>query len=55
MHGILQHIKRCCIQVGYLWKLSECEIAIPEPKLWGWKLGVNAQSYYVPLWEDRET
>ena len=55
IYGILQHIKRCCIQVGYLWKLSECEVTIPDPKPWGWTLGLNTPYYYVPLWQDRET
>ena len=36
--GILQHIKRACIQAGYFWKLSEIEANILEPIEWGWKL-----------------
>ena len=52
IYGILQHIKRCCIQVGYLWKLSECEVTIPDPKPWGWKFGLNTPYYHVPLWQD---
>lgn len=54
-HGILQQIRRSCIQDGYLGRLAECEIEIPDPTRWGWKLGVNAPSYFVPLWQDRET
>ena len=45
-HGILQHIRRCCIQAGYLWRLAQSEIEIPDPKLWGWKLGVNTPKLF---------
>ena len=27
-----------CIQAGYLWKLSEIELLIPDPTEWGWKI-----------------
>ena len=29
-HGILQHIRRRCIQAGYLWRLIKSEIEIPD-------------------------
>ena len=29
--GILQHIKRAYIQVGYSWILSEIETSMPDP------------------------
>ena len=48
--GILQHIKRACIQAGYLWKLCELEIAIPNPIDWGWKR--LADCSFVPRWQD---
>ena len=35
--GILQHIKRACVQAGSFWKLSEIETNIPDPIGWGWK------------------
>ena len=48
--GILQHIKRACIQAGYLWKLCELEIVIPNPIEWGWK--VIPDGFFVPRWQD---
>ena len=35
--GILQHIKRACIQASYFWKLSEIETNIADPTEWGWQ------------------
>ena len=29
-----QHVKRACIQSGYLWKLSHLELDIPDPTSW---------------------
>ena len=49
--GILQHMRRACIQAGYLWKYCECELSIPSPKNWGWKL--NSDSKYVPCWQEK--
>ena len=37
LSGILQHIKRACIQAGYFWKLSEIETNISDPIECGWK------------------
>ena len=34
--AIEQHIRRACIQAGYLWKLSHLELDINDPA-WGWK------------------
>ena len=48
--GILQHIKRACIQAGYLWKLCELETDIPDPTEWGWKPVPGGS--YVPRWQD---
>ena len=47
--GLLQHIKRACIQAGYLWKLCELEIDIPNPELWGWN---GRGESFVPLWQE---
>ena len=47
--AILQHTKRACIQAGYLWKLSEVELKIPDPTEWGWKL--TDEGSYAPLWQ----
>ena len=48
--GILQHIKRACIQAGYLWKLCELEVTIPDPIEWGWKSLPDGS--FVPRWQD---
>ena len=43
--------KRACIQAGYLWKLCELEIAIPNPIDWGLKR--LADCSFVPRWQDK--
>ena len=48
--GILQQIKRACIQAGYLWKLCDTELTIPDPEEWGWKR--DTESTYIPRWQD---
>ena len=50
LSGILQHIKRACIQAGYFWKLSEIDSNISDPIEWGWKLLVHGS--FVPHWQD---
>ena len=47
--AILQHKKRAIIQAGYLWKLSEVELQIPDPTEWGWKMTDDGS--YIPLWQ----
>ena len=44
IHGVLQHIRRCCIQVGYLWKLADFEIDIPDPTLMGLEIRGNKRT-----------
>ena len=48
--GILQHIKRACFQAGYLWKLCDTELDIPNPEEWGWKR--HTDFTYIPRWQD---
>ena len=48
--GILQHIKRACVQDGYFWKLSEIETNIPDSIEWDWKLLLDGS--FVPHWQD---
>ena len=48
--GILQHLKRACIQAGYFWKLSEIETNIADPIKWGWKPLPDGS--FVPHWQD---
>ena len=48
--GILQHIKRASLQAGYLWKLCEFEVNIPNPIEWGWKS--HQDSSFIPRWQD---
>ena len=50
--GILQQIKRATIQAGYLWKLAEVEVKIPDPNEWGWK--TLADESFVPRWQDED-
>ena len=51
--GILQHIKRACIQAGFLWKLCEYEVTIPNPEEWGWKQLPDRT--FVPRWQDENS
>ena len=50
--GILQHAKRACIQAGYLWKLADQEIVIPDPNEWGWSSAPGGS--FVPRWQDKD-
>ena len=50
--GILQHVKRACIQAGYLWRLCKIEVMIPSPIEWGWK--VLPDGSFVPRWQDED-
>ena len=50
--GILQHAKRACIQAGYLWKLADQEIVIPDPNEWGWSSAPGGS--FVPRWQDED-
>ena len=49
--GILQHIKRSCIQAGWLWKLCEVNVEIPNPDEWGWR---RQNDSFIPVWQDDE-
>ena len=49
--AIEQHVKRSCIQAGYLWKLSHLELDIPDPTSWGWKRSLVSAFSYIPLWQ----
>ena len=48
--GILQQIKRACLQAGYVWKLSVMEVNLPDPIEWGWML--HEDGALVPRWQD---
>ena len=48
--GILQHIKRACIQAGYFWKLNEIETNIADPIEGAWKPLPDGS--FVPHWQD---
>ena len=48
--AIEQHIRRACIQAGYLWKLSHLELDINDPT-WGWKRSSVSTFSYIPLWQ----
>ena len=48
--GIVQHIKRACIQAGYFWKLSEIETNMTNPIEWGWKPLHDGS--FVPHWQN---
>ena len=46
-----QHVKRACIQSGYLWKLSHLELDIPDPTSWDRKRSSVTAFSYIPLWQ----
>ena len=48
--GIIQHIKRACFQAGYLWKLCDTEVSIPNPEEWDWKRHID--NSFIPRWQD---
>ena len=48
--GILQHIKRACIQAGSFWKINEIESNIPDPIEWCWKPLPDGS--FVPHYQD---
>ena len=50
--AIEKHMKRACIQAGYLWKLCKVELDIPDPTSWGWKLSSESSFSYIPFWQD---
>ncbi len=50
--GILQQIKRACYQAGYLWRLCEFELDLPDPVEWGWK--PDEENVFVPRWQDED-
>ena len=47
--AIEQHVRRACIQAGYLWKLSHLELDIPDPTSWSWKRSSVSTFFYIPL------
>ena len=49
--AIEQHVRRACIQAGYLWKLSHMELDIPDPTSWGWERSSVSAFSYIPLWQ----
>ena len=49
--AIEQHVRYACIQTGYLWKLSDLELDIPNPTSWGWKWSSVSTFSYIPLWQ----
>ena len=49
--AIEQHVRRACIQAGYLWKLSHLELDIPDPTSWDWKRPTVWTFSWIPLWQ----
>ena len=49
--ALVQHIKRACLQAGYLWRESIEDFQLPDPTLWGWIR--NEDGSYRPLWESQ--
>ena len=50
--GLLQHIKRSTIHAGWLWKLCDTNIEVPDPENWGW---IKKDDALLPLWQEEET
>ena len=48
--GLLQHIKRSCIQAGYLWKLCEFDMKLPNFEQFGWKK--RNKDSFAPVWQE---
>ena len=49
--GLLQHIKRSCIQAGWIWNFCESNIEIPNSKDRGWK---QRNGMFVPVWQEND-
>ena len=46
--GLIEHIKRACIQAGWLWRESIENVSHQDPELWGWIL---LKKRYIPRWQ----
>ena len=47
--GLIEHIKRACIQGGWLWSECIANVQIPDVTEWGWQHG--NENEYVPRWQ----
>ena len=46
--GLIQHIKRSCIQAGWLWRQGISNVSAQNPENWGW---IRKNGWYVPCWQ----
>ena len=50
-NGLIEHVKRACLQGGWLWKECVENVVIPNPTDWGWK---KLDEQLVPVWQNSE-
>ena len=50
-NGLKEHIKRSCLQSGWLWKEGEKNVAPQNVLDWGWRMNGDR---LVPKWKPNE-
>ena len=50
--GLTEHIKRSCIQGGWLWQECIHNVLVPDITLWGWQR--SSDGGYLPSWQQLE-
>ena len=49
--GLIQQIKRACLQGGYLWRETVHNVIAQDVTQWGWKM-INGK--FVPEWQPND-
>ena len=47
--GLIEHVKRACIQGGWLWRECLHNVRVPDVTKWGWEVGENGG--FIPCWQ----
>ena len=50
-NGLREHIKRACLQSGWLWKEGEKDVVLQSPEEWGW---AKKNDKFIPNWQSEE-